>query len=59
MTPHQLTIHEAHRLLKDKKLSSVELTKACLKRVKEVEPKLKALVTVTGEAALKLSLIHI
>jgi aspartyl-tRNA(Asn)/glutamyl-tRNA(Gln) amidotransferase subunit A len=53
MTPQQLTIHEAHQLLKDKKLSSVELTKACLKRVKEVEPKVKALVTVTGEAALK------
>jgi len=53
MTPHQLTIHEAHGLLKDKKISSVELTRACLKRVKEVEPKVKALVTVTGEAALK------
>jgi len=53
MTPHRLTIHEAHQLLKDKKLSSVELTKACLKRVKEVEPKVKALVTMTGEAALK------
>jgi len=53
MTPHRLTIHEAHELLKDKKISSVELTKACLKRVKEVEPKVKALVTLTGEAALK------
>jgi len=53
MTPHQLTIHQAHQLLKAKKLSSVELTKACLKRAKEVEPKVKALVTVTEEAALK------
>jgi len=53
MTPHRLTIHEAHELLKNKKLSSVELTKACLERVKEVEPKVKALVTMTGEAALK------
>jgi len=53
MTPHQLTIHQAHELLKSKKLSSVELTKACLKRTREVEPKLKALVTMTGEAALK------
>jgi aspartyl-tRNA(Asn)/glutamyl-tRNA(Gln) amidotransferase subunit A len=49
----QLTIHEAHRLLKAKKLSSVELTKACLKRIKEVEPKLKALVSITEELALK------
>jgi len=49
----QLTIHEAHGLLKGKKLSSVELTKACLKRIKEVEPRLKALVSVTEELALK------
>jgi len=53
MNPHRLTIHEAHGLLKDKKISSVELTRACLKRVKEVEPKVKALVTLTGEEALK------
>jgi aspartyl-tRNA(Asn)/glutamyl-tRNA(Gln) amidotransferase subunit A len=53
MTPHRLTIHEAHQLLKDKKLSSVELTRACLERVKEVEPEVKALVTVTEELALK------
>ncbi len=49
----RLTIHEAHGLLKGKKLSSVELTKACLKRIKEVEPKLKALVSITEELALK------
>jgi aspartyl-tRNA(Asn)/glutamyl-tRNA(Gln) amidotransferase subunit A len=49
----RLTIHEAHGLLKGKKLSSVELTRACLKRIKEVEPKLKALVSVTEELALK------
>ena len=52
MIPQQLTIHEAHQLLKARKLSSVELTKACLERTKELEPKLKALVTVTGELAL-------
>jgi aspartyl-tRNA(Asn)/glutamyl-tRNA(Gln) amidotransferase subunit A len=49
----RLTIHEAHGLLKSKKLSSVELTQACLKRIKEVEPRLKALVSVTEELALK------
>jgi aspartyl-tRNA(Asn)/glutamyl-tRNA(Gln) amidotransferase subunit A len=53
MIPQQLTIHEAHGLLKAKKLSSLELTKACLERIKEAEPKLKALVTVTEELALK------
>jgi aspartyl-tRNA(Asn)/glutamyl-tRNA(Gln) amidotransferase subunit A len=49
----QLTIHEAHKLLKGKKISSVELTKARLERIKEVEPRLKALVSITEELALK------
>jgi len=49
---HQLTIHEAHRLLKARQLSSVELTKACLERIQEVEPKIHALVTITNELAL-------
>ena len=48
----QLTIHEAQQLLKNKKLSSVELTKACLERINKVEPKVRALVTVTDELAL-------
>jgi len=49
----QLTIREAHRLLKTKQLSSVELTKACLERIQQVEPKVRALVTITDELALK------
>jgi aspartyl-tRNA(Asn)/glutamyl-tRNA(Gln) amidotransferase subunit A len=53
MIPLQLTIHEAHELLKARKMSSVELTRACLKRIKEVESKLHALVTITDELALK------
>ncbi len=48
-----LTIHEAHRLLKTKQLSSVELTKAYLERIHQVEPRVHALVTVTEEMALK------
>ena len=52
MITHQLTIHEAHRLLKDRQLSSVELTKACLERIHQVEPKVRALVTITDELAL-------
>ncbi len=48
-----MTIHEAHGLLKDKQLSSVELTKACLERIGEVETRVRALVTVTEELALK------
>jgi aspartyl-tRNA(Asn)/glutamyl-tRNA(Gln) amidotransferase subunit A len=50
---NRLTIHEAHGLLKAKRISSVELTRDCLKRIKEVEPKLKALVSMTEELALK------
>ncbi|MBA7562191.1 Glutamyl-tRNA(Gln) amidotransferase subunit A [subsurface metagenome] len=50
---NRLTIHEAHRLLKAKQLSSVELTKACLERIHRVEPKVHAMVTITDELALK------
>ncbi|MFC1984006.1 Asp-tRNA(Asn)/Glu-tRNA(Gln) amidotransferase subunit GatA [Chloroflexota bacterium] len=50
---NQLTIHEAHELLKAKQLSSVELTKACLERIHQVEPKVHALVTITDELALR------
>ncbi len=53
MIPNQLTIHEAHGLLKAKKLSSVELTKACLERISQTEAKVHALVTITDELALK------
>ncbi len=50
---NRLTIHEAHRLLTSKQLSSVELTKACLERIYQLEPKVHALVTITDELALK------
>ena len=53
MILNQLTIHEAHQLLKTKQLSSVELTKAYLERIQQVEPKVRALVTITDELALK------
>ena len=48
-----MTIHEAHQLLKTKQLSSVELTKACLERIRRVEPEVHALVTITDELTLK------
>jgi aspartyl-tRNA(Asn)/glutamyl-tRNA(Gln) amidotransferase subunit A len=50
---YDLTVHEAHELLKVKKFSSVELTQVCLAHVKQVEPKVRAIVTVTEEAALQ------
>ena len=53
MGHNRFTIHEAHRLLKNRELSSVELTRAYLERISEVEPKVRALVTVTDELALE------
>ncbi len=47
MNLHHLTIHQAHQLLKDRELSSVELTKAILERIAQVDEKVHALVTVT------------
>jgi len=50
---YQLTIHEAHELLKQRKISSTELTKSVLKRVAEVEGKVHACVTIVEDVALK------
>ncbi|MFC1899277.1 Asp-tRNA(Asn)/Glu-tRNA(Gln) amidotransferase subunit GatA [Chloroflexota bacterium] len=49
---HKLSINEAHKLLKTKQVSSVELTKACLERISQIDSKVRALVTVTDELAL-------
>lgn len=50
---NQLTIKEAREGLKKKKFSSVELVKACLARVKGVEPLINAFVTICEEEALE------
>jgi len=50
---HQLTIHEAHELLKQRKISSRELTKSVLKRIAEIEEKVHACVTIVEDIALK------
>src|SRR5579862_2301103 len=50
---YQLSIHEAADLLRQHKISSVELTQAHLDRIREVEPKVKAFTLVTDELALK------
>jgi len=52
MELNQLTIHEAYHLLKERKISSVELTSAVLKHIHLVDSKVKAFVTVTEELAL-------
>lgn len=53
MDLHQLTIKEVKDGLKSKNFSSVELTKACLARIKQVEPAINAFVTICEEEALE------
>lgn len=48
-----LTIQEASQLLKTKKISSVELTQAMLKRAHDVNSKVKSYVTITDDIALE------
>ncbi len=48
-----LTIAQAKKDLQEKKYSSVELTKSYLKRINQVESKVKAFVTITEDEALK------
>jgi len=50
---YQLTIHEAHELLKQRKISSVELTKSVLQRIAEMEDKVHACVTIIEDLALR------
>jgi len=49
----QLTIHEAHQLLKQRRISSTELTKSVLERIGEIEGKVHACVTIVEDIALK------
>ncbi len=48
-----LTVVEAGKLLKDKEVSSVELTRAYLDRIDALDPKIQALMTLTDELALE------
>jgi aspartyl-tRNA(Asn)/glutamyl-tRNA(Gln) amidotransferase subunit A len=48
-----LSIQAASILLRQKKLSPVDLTKACLDRIEQLNPTLNAFITVTGESAIK------
>jgi aspartyl-tRNA(Asn)/glutamyl-tRNA(Gln) amidotransferase subunit A len=47
----QLTIEDAAALLRAGRVSSVDLTEACLARIEAVEPRLNAFVTVTADLA--------
>ena len=48
-----LTVHEAHRRLINREISSVELTEACLERIQQVEDRVRAFVTLTPEVAIR------
>jgi len=50
---YDLTISQAHKLLKERRISSVELTGAILKRIEQVDDKVHSFVTVTGDSALR------
>ena len=53
MELYELSIHEAHRRLKDKEISSEELTRSVLDRIKAVDEKVGAYITVTEDAAME------
>jgi aspartyl-tRNA(Asn)/glutamyl-tRNA(Gln) amidotransferase subunit A len=52
MDLHSLTILKVKRQFKEKKFSATELTKEYLKRIRQVDPEIRAFVTVTEERAL-------
>lgn len=47
-----LAIAEVCNLLRDRKISPVELTQICLERIERLNPKLNAFITVTSDSAL-------
>jgi len=53
MALYDLTVHEAHDLLRKGEVSSVELTEAVLQRIDEVEKKVRSCITVTRDLALE------
>ena len=49
---HTLSIHAAQKLLHSRELSARELTEACLNRVEQIEPRVRALLTICADNAL-------
>jgi aspartyl-tRNA(Asn)/glutamyl-tRNA(Gln) amidotransferase subunit A len=48
----QLSLSEASDLIRSRKISPLELTRGCLSRIEQLNGKLNAFITVTGDAAL-------
>jgi len=53
MQLYELTIHEAGRLLKNRKITSEQLTTAVLERIEQADDQIGAYLTVCGELAMK------
>ncbi|MFZ5366407.1 MAG: Asp-tRNA(Asn)/Glu-tRNA(Gln) amidotransferase subunit GatA [Patescibacteria group bacterium] len=53
MNLNELTIKEAQEGLRQKKFSSLELVKSCLERIKKIDPKINAFITVCEKEALE------
>ncbi|MGB9690538.1 MAG: Asp-tRNA(Asn)/Glu-tRNA(Gln) amidotransferase subunit GatA [Candidatus Sumerlaeaceae bacterium] len=51
----RMTAHELSSLLRRREVTSYELTRAVLTRIAEVEPKVQAYISVTGEEALRMA----
>src|SRR5690348_9571618 len=51
--PADLTLEAASELIRRRRISPVELTKACLARIERLNPKLNAFTTVTADRALE------
>ena len=49
---HELTIHEAGKMLKDGELSPVELTQAFFDRIDETEDRLHSFITLLNDRAM-------
>ncbi|HIE30606.1 TPA: Asp-tRNA(Asn)/Glu-tRNA(Gln) amidotransferase subunit GatA, partial [Candidatus Poribacteria bacterium] len=53
MPLYELTAHELHEKLKQGEITSVELTKSVFDRIRSVEEKIKAYITLTEELAME------
>ena len=49
MELYEYTVHELADMLETKKVTSVEITKSYFNRIKEIDPKVKAYVTIIRE----------
>src|ERR1044072_8841613 len=51
MDLHELSIQQAHELLSSRQISSEELTRAYLERIRRIDPHVKSFVTISEDAA--------